>query len=607
MSNLLHHFHIPVMGTGHSVDTAIRVAPFGIDSVISLVDDLLLERIRKHYAALFDLPYTAIKRHEEDGRAKRIREYLNTVHDVVAIKFEAIKALPFFQENDKQKYFEMLPDDSELKKSYLHLLTLTDNVEKVKLSKELTAKMLPGSIDVNIMVKLDKVNHTPKGELLPDEQSDAKAAMRGFATSKLHASMIFSAGINQTLYTYMSKYKDFYRDASGYVKKKIIIKISDFRSALIQGKFLAKKGLEVYEFRVESGLNCGGHAFASNGQLLPTLMKEISEKRHQLPAQFFRGIKSYFEKNDLPLHESAATHEPLVTVQGGIGTHGEVERLTADYGVDLTGWASPFLLVPEATPIDDTTREQLRDADISQFYLSQASPLGVPFNNFYISKSEQWRRERIEKGTAGSPCPKKFLVSNTEFTEMPICTASTEYQKLKLEQIAESSLSEAEKQRQTTRVYVKSCICDHLGNGALVDLDIAKESRSPQSICPGPNTAWFTKFYTLKEMIDHIYGRTESLVPAERPHMYAKELEMYVDYYQNEVDNMTAGQIKELGSFHKNLLEGIEYVNSIAQTKAYKDENLASIPATAEANKVKLQHAFESYQAKTAAFQAEQD
>ena len=39
--------------------------------------------------------------------------------------------------------------------------------------------------------------------------------------------------------------------------------------------FLAKKGLEVHEFRIESGLNCGGHAFASNGQLLPILLKEL--------------------------------------------------------------------------------------------------------------------------------------------------------------------------------------------------------------------------------------------------------------------------------------------------------------------------------------------
>ena len=603
MSKLLHLFHIPVMGTGHSVDTAIRVAPFGINSVISLVDDLLLERIRKHYAALFELPYTPIKRHEEDGRAKRIREYLNTVDDIVKIKFERVKSLPFFQNNDKKKYFDLLPESSELKQAYLKLLGLTDEVEKAVLAQELTEKMQPGSIDVNIMVKLDKMNRTPKGEMLPDEHSDAKSALRGFATSKLEASMIFSAGINQSLYGYMAQFKDFYRDASGHVKKKIIVKISDFRSALIQGKFLAKKGLEVHEFRVESGLNCGGHAFASNGQLLPVLMKEISEKRNTLPAQFFKGIKSYFEKNELPLHESAEKHVPLLTVQGGIGTHGEVERLCAEYGVDMTGWASPFLLVPEATPIDETTRAQLRDADISQFYLSDSSPLGVRFNNFRISKSEDWRRERIDGGKPGSPCPKKFLISNTEFTETPICTASTEYQQLKLDQIDASSLSEEEKQRQRVRVYVKSCICDHLGNGALIDLDIAKEKISPQSICPGPNTAWFTKYYSLAEMVDHIYGRSESLVSAERPHMFAKELEMYVDYFQDEVDTMTADKIKELTSFHKNLLSGMEYIKELAAKTSYKDENLASIPGSVEENSAKLQKVFEQFEAKAASFQ----
>lgn len=50
--------------------------------------------------------------------------------------------------------------------------------------------------------------------------------------------------------------------------KKVVIKVSDYRSALIQGKYLAKKGIWVSEFRIESGLNCGGHAFATDGYLL---------------------------------------------------------------------------------------------------------------------------------------------------------------------------------------------------------------------------------------------------------------------------------------------------------------------------------------------------
>ena len=37
------------MGTAFTADTPLKVAQFGIDSVISLVDDVLLERLRKIY------------------------------------------------------------------------------------------------------------------------------------------------------------------------------------------------------------------------------------------------------------------------------------------------------------------------------------------------------------------------------------------------------------------------------------------------------------------------------------------------------------------------------------------------------------------------------
>ena len=79
MLNELHSFHIPVMGIGHSIDTPIRVAPFGISSVISLVDDLLLEQLRHYYCRANNLPCTAIPREARDGRAKRITAYLDLV------------------------------------------------------------------------------------------------------------------------------------------------------------------------------------------------------------------------------------------------------------------------------------------------------------------------------------------------------------------------------------------------------------------------------------------------------------------------------------------------------------------------------------------------
>jgi len=90
----------------------IRVAHYGISSVISIVDDLLIERIRKHYCEKFNFPYQPILRFEPDGRAKRISAYLDVVSKIVQQKIEELKRQPFFEQNDKSKYFEMLPESS---------------------------------------------------------------------------------------------------------------------------------------------------------------------------------------------------------------------------------------------------------------------------------------------------------------------------------------------------------------------------------------------------------------------------------------------------------------------------------------------------------------
>jgi hypothetical protein len=42
----LHSFHVPVMGIAFTIDSPIKLAPYGISSVISLVDDELLEQMR---------------------------------------------------------------------------------------------------------------------------------------------------------------------------------------------------------------------------------------------------------------------------------------------------------------------------------------------------------------------------------------------------------------------------------------------------------------------------------------------------------------------------------------------------------------------------------
>jgi len=75
-----HSFHIPVMGIGFTIDSPLKVAQYGIDSVISLVDDILLEKLRKMYCELHEMPYKEITDKIEDFRAKRITSYLNLIN-----------------------------------------------------------------------------------------------------------------------------------------------------------------------------------------------------------------------------------------------------------------------------------------------------------------------------------------------------------------------------------------------------------------------------------------------------------------------------------------------------------------------------------------------
>ena len=589
MTDYLHTFHIPVMGAGHSVDTPIRVAPLGISSVISLVDDLLLEKIRKYYTSKFDLPYVKIPRNAEDGRAKRITAYLDTVHEIVCKKMEEIRKQPFFRNNDKSKYFELLPEESFLRKKYEKLIKMKAGNERDDLEKDLTSRMKPGSIDVNIMVTLDRTHFNKNGNLLGDEFRDAQAGLRGYANSCLQSGIVYSAGFNRRLFSYMARFKDFYRDKMGRIKKRIILKVSDFRSTLVHGKFLAKKGLEVHEFRIESGLNCGGHVFASNGILLPVLLKEFKEKGKSLMEEFQPLIQKYYKKMGWNYPKSELNSRPLITVQGVIGNNGEVCRLK-EFNIDRTGWASPFLLVPEVTRVDTTTRELLRQAQEDDLYMSDVSPLGIPFNNVHKTGSEIWTRKRVAEGKPGSPCPKSILVSNTGFTEKPICIASREYQKTKLKEIEMMDISADEKAKLCKKVVEKTCICDHLVNGALITLRIAEEKRSPQSICPGPNIEWFGKFYTLKEMVNHIYGRGSSLVSSKRPHMFAKEIVMYVDYFEKMVadSSLTPGAIKALLEFKNNLEAGLDFCLEIADKTPYPGENLNSISGCVERERVRL-------------------
>ncbi len=558
-----HHFHIPVMGTGFSIDTPLRVAKYGISSVISLSDDVLLEQMRKFHCQKFGMQYELIPDTDENARASRVTAYLDLLDGLVREQVKELQSSPFEKGSEITRYFEMLPD-SPLKTSYSDMLTESDPVEKIRLQDSLRCQALPGGIDVNIMTKLDR-DHYRSGNKLPAEFADAMAALRGYAESTVRSSIIFSAGINRRLYGYLANFKDFFPDDTGVLRKKIVLKVSDFRSAIIQGKYLARKGLWVSEYRIESGLNCGGHAFATDGFLMGPILEEFRCKKTELVDSLHEAYNKALAGQERPLVKSPL--EVCITVQGGIGTAEEDRFLMKHYGVDGTGWGTPFLLVPEVTNIDDDHLQKLSIAGDSDVYLSDRSPLGVPFWSLRTSASEKVRLQRIDANKPGSPCPKGFLISNTEFTKVPICRASRVYQKRKLKQLADSDLPTKQLGLRKEGVIAKSCICHDLAGGATLKYGIDKNANP--SICCGPNIVNFSKIASLEEMVGHIYGRLSLLTESDRSHMFVQEVSIYVDYFRGELQKASEGLLDKTGKFFldfkQNLNSAIEYYRDLSE------------------------------------------
>lgn len=558
-----HTFHIPVMGIGFTVDTPVKVAHYGISSVISLVDDILVEKLREMYCRKLDLPFTPITEKDSDPRANRITAYLNLVDKMVHDKFAALKRSLDEKGEELHKYIDMLPDFSEIKKQFNEFVA--NNTVKEDIRKWIDAHLHPGSIDVNIMTKLDKDNYR-NDEKLPHEYNDAHAALRGYAHSNLRSSIVFSAGMNPRLYGYIEQFEDFYPDESGDIKKKIILKVSDYRSAIIQGKFLAKKGLWVSEYRIESGLNCGGHAFATDGYLMGPILEEFKNNRQSLIATTHELFAEALKQKNRPVPASPLPIK--ITAQGGVGTAEEHEFLMKHYGLDSIGWGSPFLLVPEATNVDTHTLDLLAKSKEEDLYLSNISPLGVPFNSLRGNTKDIEKQELIDKGRPGSSCPRKFIQLNTEFGERAICRASRQYQDLRIKLLGEKGLCEEERRKEFDAIVDKSCICVGLGTAALIVNNLSTRTEGPGvSVCPGPNIAYFTKVVSLKEMIDHIYGRTNLINEESRPHMFVKELHLYVDYLKTKVAEasipLSEKQVKYFREFEKNLQDGIEYYRNL--------------------------------------------
>jgi hypothetical protein len=543
-----HTVHIPVMGTGFTIDAPLKVARFGISSVISLVDDVLIEQMRRRISELHDEPFEPIESRDDDFRARRITSYLDLLDRLVKQQVSRLRESVFTPDSELTRYYEMLPH-SPLRSLYERMRAATDLDAKTSLQKQLRELVVPGSIDVNIMTKLD-TDVFKGGERLSPLLSSAMSALRGFAQSTLSSSVVLSAGLNRRLFRYFCDFEDFFPDEFGQLRKHIVLKVSDFRSAVVQGTLLARQGVWISEYRVESGLNCGGHAFGGKGKVLGPILAEFQRERGRLG----EGLREVRDAALTALGRPTETdpQPPRVTVQGGIGTPQEDAMLRRHYQVDGTGWATPFLLVSEVTNLDPEHRRRLCEAGPDDVHLSGNSPLGIPFWSLKTSASEVVRRQRIAQGNPGSPCPKGFLVSNTEFTPVPICTASRAYQRRKLSEIAAADLPEAQRNAAWETVVDKACICHDLGGSVTVPHGIDPDATT--AVCCGPNIVNFSREYTLAEMLDHIYGRHPLPMPPDRPHMFLRELALHLEQLRDDAaGNGAAAEARA------NLLEGIRH------------------------------------------------
>lgn len=562
----MHSFHIPVMGLAYTIDSPLKVARFGIGSVMSIVEDRLIETMRQYYYQQLNEPYNPIREKEANCRSRRITDYLNLVNRLVHEQVEKLKKAAFAPGSDIVSYFEMLPDTSTLKGLYQKMVQTDNELERTRLEHLLRSQIQPGPIDVNIMTKVDKNKYDQHGDVC-DGLSDAVTALQGYADSTLsNSSVIFSAGLNPRLFNYLETRPEFEATGLGTFDKKVVIKVSDYRSALIQGKYLAKKGVWVSEFRVESGLNCGGHAFATDGFLLGPILDEFRQKKAELTEILFAIYSNALRQKGKTVF--AEPHPIKLTAQGGIGTHAEDEFLRQHYQVESTGWGTPFLLVPEATTVDEDTLEKLQHAGQANVVLSKASPLGVRFYYLKGTSAEAEKMDRIRRGRPGSPCTEKHLVTNTEFTKEPICTASRQYQTWKLAQLDSLNLPQSALRRQTAEVLEKECLCVGLSNAVshVYGVPFLKKLKAV-TICPGPNIAFFSKIVSLKKMTDHIYGRTNLISVPDRPHMFLNELIQYLNYLEEQLLDLTGNDQKRvsyLRTFCDNLDSGISYYQQLA-------------------------------------------
>jgi len=292
------------------------------------------------------------------------------------------------------------------------------------------------------------------------------------------------------------------------------------------------------------------YAFLLGSRPIGLVLKEFRDNLGDLSAELhglcIKGLKRY----ERPVPDSPLSQR--LTVQGGVGTASEMKMLQEAYRAEAVGWATPFLLVPDVVNVDPFSVKRLEEAGEEDVSLSGASPMGVPFWNLLTSRSEDNRKEAIASGKPGSSCPKGFLALNSELTDYPICAASVPFQKMKIDALGESSNTPTA----LTPITDKACLCRDLAATAELAAGGETEDVTPL-ICTGPNIVYFSRRARLDELVDHIYGRLNLLKNSDRPHVFIRELDLYLCFLTGTLSQASKNYLENAMDGGQELMTGL--------------------------------------------------
>ena len=155
-------------------------------------------------------------------------------------------------------------------------------------------------------------------------------------------------------------------------------------------------------------------------------------------------------------------------------------------------------------------------------------------------------------------------------------------------------LPEAEYQERFNTITEKICLCEGLASSAYIKYSLSKPKENKAvAICPGPNLAYFSRIYSLEEMIKHIYGKIDLLDKIKRPNIFIKELNLYIDYLQADLHahlkDLSDKKRNHLDRFKMQLQDGINYYkNLFAQLPEQASDFLETLYKELELSEHKL-------------------